>query len=152
MPNAHLNDLCVHGTCFHCFGTVGYPCAAKCEQCEEGKVYVLHWKSFEDVSVVVNHTEREDMVLKMTIRFTCAAALSRTHRSWCWLHGALWLHLRFLYSCTFSRQALPHSHHNFLPFWRCDNETASTASALRMTKLHKCAQFICKQDILIVFL
>jgi len=47
---------------------------------------------------------------------------------------------------------LPHSHHNFLPFWRCDNETASTASALRMTKLHKCAQFICKQDILIVFL
>ena len=43
------------------FGIVGH--ATKCEKCEEGKPYVLRRKSFEDVSVVSNRTEREDMVV-----------------------------------------------------------------------------------------
>ena len=36
--------------------------------------------------------------------------------------------------------ALPRSHHNFLPFWCCDNETASAAKALWAINLHKCTQ------------
>ena len=40
-----------------------HACATKCEKYEEGKVYVVCWKSFEDVYAVLNCTEREDMVV-----------------------------------------------------------------------------------------
>jgi len=84
-----------------------------------------------------------------------SAALSRTHRSRCGLHGAVaafTLCLLFRL-CARLLALFPHSHPSqFLPFWHCDNETASTATALRTINLHKCTQFFCKQDILIAFL
>ena len=40
--------------------------------------------------------------------------------------------------------ALPRSHHIFLPFWCCDNETTSTATALGTVNLCKCTQHFVK--------
>ena len=41
-----------------------HACATKCKKCEEGKAYVLlRWKSFANVSAVLNRTEYEDMVI-----------------------------------------------------------------------------------------
>ena len=40
-----------------------HACAMKCEKYEEGKAYIVCWKSFEDVRAVLNCAEREDMVV-----------------------------------------------------------------------------------------
>ena len=82
------------------------------------------------------------------------AAFSRTHCSRCRLHGivaAFTLCLLFRFAPG-SYSFLPCSHHNFLPFWRRDNETATAATVLRMINLRNCTQLFCKQDVLIAFL
>ena len=40
-----------------------HACATECEKCEESKTFVLHGKSFEDVSTVSHRTECEDIVV-----------------------------------------------------------------------------------------
>ena len=60
-------------------------CATKCEKCEEGKAYILRLKSFEDVSAVSHHPEREVVIFSQDDHALCllcyALLLSRTHCS-----------------------------------------------------------------------
>ena len=70
------------------------------------------------------------------------AALSCTHRSRRGLHGVesaftLCLLVRFRAGLQALFCSLPSQ---LLPFWRCDNETASAATALRTINLRKCIQ------------
>ena len=44
---------------------------------------------------------------------------------------------------------LTHSHHNFLPFWRRENETASTATVLKTINLHKCTQLFVSRNLIL---
>ena len=71
-----------------------------------------------------------------------AAALSRTHRSRRRLHSVEAAFTLCLLLCFRARllalsSSLPSQ---LLPFWRHDNETASTATALRTINLRKCTQ------------
>ena len=79
-----------------------------------------------------------------------AGAPTCTHCPWRGLHGvaAITLCLLFPFHAKFLAlsSSLPSQ---FLPFWRCNNETASAATALRTINFHKCTQL---QDILIAFL
>ena len=151
MPRAHLNYLWTN-TCGlvsrrgrgMCMGLS----STKCEKCEEGKAYVLRWKSFEDVSAVSNRTERARIwsFLKTTTRFIgfarrcCSLSYSsfstRTSRR-CGCIYALCLLFRFRARILALSSSLPSQ---FLLFWRRDNETASAASALRTINLGKCTQ------------
>ena len=130
------------------FGTVSHACATKCEKCEVGKVYVLHWKSFEDVSVVSNRTEREDMVVSQEDHtlylLRKALLLSLVLIALKVDFTALWLHLRSLSSLPFLCQAPSHSslRSQFLPFCRCNNETGTVVRTITT---------FCKQGILIAF-
>ena len=71
-----------------------------------------------------------------------AAVLSRTHRSRSWLHGVEAAFTLCLLLCFHARllalsSSLPSQ---LLPFWHRDNETTSTATALRTINLCKCIQ------------
>ena len=127
---AHLNNLWTNtcglvsrrGTCFWDCRSIGHACATKCKKCEEGKAYVLRWKSFEDVSAVSHHTEREDNsnfsrrphALFATLG---AAALSHTHCSRCGLDGVVAAFTHSVFSSVFVPGFylfLSHSHHHFV--------------------------------------
>ena len=109
----------------------------KCEKCEKACITL---KEFENASAFSNCTERKDMHLS---RWPCTlfaslstAALSHTHPSRRRLRGieaaftVCLLHFRARLLALSS--SLPSQ---LLPFWRCDNETTSTATALRMMNL-----------------
>jgi len=103
------------------FGTVSHACATKCEKCEVDKAYVLHSKSFEDVSVVSNCTEREDMVVSqedhMLYLLRKALLLSLVLIVLEADFTALWLHLRcLLFRFRARLLAIPRSDHNFCHF------------------------------------
>ena len=111
------------------FGTVGHACAMKCEKCEKERVG-------ECEHIFELHRTRRAIwwFLKTTTCFICFAGhccllsyssfSTRTSRHW----GCIYT----LYSPPFSCQALSSSSlpSQLLPFWRHDNETASTATAL----------------------
>ena len=101
--------------------------------------------------MVSNRTEREDMVVSQEDHtlylLRKALLLSLVLIALKVDFTALWLHLRSLSSLPFLCQAPSHSslRSQFLPFCRCNNETASAATVLRTITT------FCKQGILIAF-
>ena len=92
------------------------------------------------------------LFLKTTTCFICFA------RCWCSHLYSLFLTPTSWRGCNYALSSLPFSRQipsssslpsQFLPFCRCNNETASAATALRTINFHKCTQL---QDILIAFL
>ena len=138
-----------------CFGD-DWPCATKCEQCEDGKAYV---KRVKKVSKVLNTSLKVRIwsFLKTTTCFfasLAAAPFIRSHRSCHGLHGVVAVFWPSVFAFVFvpvSQFFLTHSHHNFLPFWHRDNETASTTTALETSKctqlfVNRRFNYIPKQD------
>ena len=113
----------------------------------------------KNVNVFSNCTEHEDMVfLKMATCFICF-----TRRCRFLSYSSLPMQTSWRCGCIYALSSLPFSCQvpialfsllpsQFLPFWCCDNETATAATALRMINLRNCTQLICKQDVLIAFL
>ena len=97
-------------------------------------------KEFKNVSVSSNRTERKDMVVSQDDHAfycyaRCCCSLS-PFSTWTSRH---WGYIYALSSPPISRQALSSLLlSQLLPFWHRDNETASTATALRTINLHKC--------------
>ena len=104
---------------------------------EERQSVRITFKEFENVSAFSNRREREDMVVS---RDNHATALSCTHRSSCrfpWVLAAFMLCLLFRFRTRLlARSSSVPS--QFLPFWRCDNETTSVTTVLRTINLLKC--------------
>ena len=72
-----------------------------------------------------------------------AVLLSCTHWSCHGLHrvvATFWLAVFAFIFAPVSQLFLLHSHYSFLPFWHCNNETTSAATALGMINLRKCKQ------------
>ena len=121
---------------------LGRPRTTKCEQCEDGKVYVERVRGSDRG---FEHLTKGDMIVSQDGHaFLCFASrcsslsyssiLSRTSRgSGCIL--ALCLCFSFCASLFLTR-----SHYSFLPFWRRHDNETSAATALETINLRKCTQ------------
>ena len=106
-------------------------------------------KGFKDMSAVLKHRSRGygrfSRQPHTSFASLAAATLSLVLIILDTDFMGLWLHLCSLSYLPFSRQT-PSSFFltpsQFLPFWSCDNETTSAATALRMINLHKCTHRI----------
>ena len=147
MPCTHLHDLWTNmcglllvGVA-RALGTVGHACATKCERCEkEGKAYVLVWEC--ECVFEPHRTQGYGSFGKTTTCFSCFA------RGCCSLsYSSLSTWTSRCCCCIYALSSFPfcarlQALSSLLPppFWHCDNEIASTATALRAINLRKCTQ------------
>ena len=145
MPHAHLNDFWTN-TCrlllagmARAFGMVNHARAMKCEKWRRRakRLYYTErvWgceRGFEPHRMQgYGRFSRWPLALFALLE---TGVLSHTHCCQHGLHGVVTAFMLSVFSSVFmpgSWLFLPHSHQQFLPFWRHDNETTSAATPLR---------------------
>ena len=148
--HVHLNNLWTNMCCVdlhlaRAFGTVG-PC-----MCNEvwkvggGQSICTTLKEFRWYAWAWFRTAQNARIFKKTTCYICSARrccslLYSSFLMWTSRHCGCIYTLCLLFRFCARLLTLPCSHHNFCHFCRCNNETASAATALRTINFPKCTQ------------